>query len=118
MCVATRKYNTPVIYEPWHAGPTNMCAGRSTRQLMLQLDKRHNSSVETLRIHDKYVILNHVYSLASPNKRSLGTHASLDVSFHCQKSLKRFDKSSADKNQSIKDKGIKMSPPPICAKKG
>ena len=111
MCVATRKYNTPVIYEPWPAGPTNMCAGRGTRQLMLQLDKRHNSSVETLRIHDKYVILNHVYSLASLNKQSLRTHASLDVSFHHQKSLKRFDKSSANKTQSVKDKGIKMSPP-------
>ena len=24
MCVATRKYNTPVIYIPWPAGPTNM----------------------------------------------------------------------------------------------
>jgi hypothetical protein len=32
----------------------------------------------------------------------------IDVNFHLQKSLEKFDKNSADKIQSMKDKGIKV----------
>ena len=35
----------------------------------------------------------------------------IDVNFHLQKRLEIFDKESADKVQSKKDKGIKVSPP-------
>ena len=37
----------------------------------------------------------------------------IDVNFHLQKSLEIFEKNSTDKIWSNKDKGIKMSPPPL-----
>ena len=57
---------------------------------------------------------NKVYALQATfirhNKLDRVSNNSIDVSFHLQNNLESFDQNSADKIQSKKDKGIKISP--------